>query len=98
MSRFSLREDTPVGSAVYTLRARDPENGTVEYSISGDHLSVDRTTGIVTLIRALDREKEDVLRVIVSITGEWSGLVSFFFSSLLPFISAGYVETLDHES
>ena len=70
MSRFSLREDTPVGSAVYTLRARDPENGTVEYSISGDHLSVHRTTGIVTLVRPLDREKEDVLRVIVSITGE----------------------------
>ncbi|CAG0914761.1 unnamed protein product [Notodromas monacha] len=67
MSKFSLREDTLIGSVVYTLRGLDPENQTIEYSISGDNLSVNRSSGVVTLIRPLDREKEDVLNVIVTI-------------------------------
>ncbi|GFQ65255.1 cadherin-23 [Trichonephila clavata] len=46
MDKFSLKEDTLVGSSVYTLRARDPENTRVHYYISGDSLSVERDTGV----------------------------------------------------
>ncbi|XP_071439918.1 cadherin-87A [Hetaerina americana] len=70
MSRFALREDTPVGSAVYTLRGSDPEGSRLRYSISGPQLTVDTTSGVVTLIRALDREKEDILEVVVSVTDQ----------------------------
>ncbi|XP_055941511.1 cadherin-23-like [Argiope bruennichi] len=70
MDKFSLNEDTPVGSSVYTLRARDPENTRVHYYISGDSLSVERDTGVVKLIRPLDREVESSVEVIISITDE----------------------------
>ncbi|XP_023233383.1 cadherin-23-like [Centruroides sculpturatus] len=70
MSRFSLREDTPVGSSVYTLRGRDPENTRVYYYISGGSFSVNKDTGVVHLIRPLDREIESSIDVIISITDE----------------------------
>ncbi|KAG8229142.1 hypothetical protein J437_LFUL009211 [Ladona fulva] len=68
MSRFSLREDTPVGEFIYTLRGTDPEGSRLRYSISGPHLAVDPTSGVVVLIRPLDREQEDILEVVVSVT------------------------------
>lgn len=70
MSRFSLREDTPVGSSVYTLRGRDPENTRVYYYISGGSFSVNKDTGVVHLTRPLDRETESSIDVIISITDE----------------------------
>ncbi|XP_035214777.1 cadherin-related family member 1-like [Stegodyphus dumicola] len=70
MDKFSLREDTPIGSPVYTLRARDPENSPVNYYISGDTFSVDKDSGVVKLIRQLDREVENTVDVIISITDE----------------------------
>ncbi|XP_076368154.1 cadherin 74A isoform X2 [Tachypleus tridentatus] len=70
MSKFSLQEDTPVGSSIYTLRGRDPENTQVYYYISGDSFSVDKITGIVRLVRPLDREKENAVDVIISLTDE----------------------------
>lgn len=73
MSNFALPEDTPVASVVYTLQGRDPEDSRLTYSISGDSFSVDKETGAVTLVRPLDREKESVLEVIVSITDEKMG-------------------------
>lgn len=70
MDRFSLREDTPVGSSVYTLRGRDPESTPVSFSVSGDYLSVDRNSGVVTLVHALDRETTPMIDAIITITDE----------------------------
>jgi hypothetical protein len=69
MARFSLAEDTKVGTPVYQLRGVDPENSTVHYSISGEQLTVERKSGIVSLLRPLDRESVDLVEVIISITG-----------------------------
>ena len=69
MARFSLPEDTRVGTPVYRLRGQDPEGSNVHYSISGEQLTVDRNSGIVTLLRPLDRESVDLVEVIISITG-----------------------------
>lgn len=48
----------------------DPEGGAIRYSISGPTFSVDRDTGVVRLRQPLDREKQDLIEVIISITGE----------------------------
>lgn len=48
----------------------DPDGGRIHYSISGPVFSVDRTTGVVHLRQQLDRESQDVIEVIISITGE----------------------------
>lgn len=69
MARFSLAEDTPVGKSVYKLSAIDPDGSTVSYTISGQHLTVDRSTGVVTLVKNLDRETADSLEVVISVTG-----------------------------
>lgn len=47
----------------------DPEGGTLHYSISGPVFSVDRDTGVVRLRQQLDRETQDLVEVIISITG-----------------------------
>ncbi|KAL0840760.1 hypothetical protein ABMA28_015943 [Loxostege sticticalis] len=70
MSQFSLPEDTPVGTPVYHLKGVDPENGQLRYSISGQYFTVDPFTGVVTLARSLDREEQETLEVIISITDE----------------------------
>lgn len=70
MDRFSLREDTPVGSSVYRLRGRDPEGTQVSFTVSGDYLSVDRNSGVVTLVQLLDREVTPMIEVIITITDE----------------------------
>lgn len=71
MARFSVAEDTPVGKSVYKLSAVDPDGSAVSYTISGQHLSVDRSTGVVTLIKGLDRETLDSLEVVISVTGNY---------------------------
>ncbi|XP_013100309.1 cadherin-23 [Stomoxys calcitrans] len=70
MSRFSLSENSPVGSPVYQLRGIDPEGSRLKYSISGPVFSVDRDTGVVRLRQELDRETQDTVEVIISITDE----------------------------
>ncbi|XP_053956622.1 cadherin-23 isoform X1 [Anastrepha ludens] len=70
MSRFSLLENTPVGSPIYQLRGIDPEGSRLKYSISGPVFSVDRETGVVRLRQELDRETQDTIEVIISITDE----------------------------
>ncbi|XP_059614956.1 cadherin-23 [Phlebotomus argentipes] len=70
MSRFSLSENTPVGSPVYQLRGVDPEGSDLRYSISGPVFTVDRDTGVVRLRQELDREAQDSVEVIISITDE----------------------------
>lgn len=69
MAKFALAEGTAVGSPVYRLQGIDPEGGTVHYSISGQHFVVDRDSGIVSLVRPLDREVSPIIEVIISITG-----------------------------
>ncbi|XP_024085574.1 cadherin-23-like [Cimex lectularius] len=73
MSRFALLEDSQVGAPVYRLQGIDPEGSPVHYSISGQHFQVDRISGIVSLVKPLDREVEDILEVIISITDESVG-------------------------
>lgn len=48
----------------------DPEGGKLRYSISGPVFSVDRDTGVVRLRQELDREQQDIVEVIISITDE----------------------------
>lgn len=48
----------------------DPEGSRLKYSISGPVFSVDRDTGVVRLRQELDRETQDTVEVIISITDE----------------------------
>ncbi|EPY88984.1 cadherin-related family member 1-like protein [Camelus ferus] len=73
MALFSLPEDTPVGSHVYTLNGTDPEGDPVSYHISFDPsarniFSVDPNFGSITLVEELDREREDEIEAIISIS------------------------------
>ena len=47
----------------------DPEGKNVSYSISGPYFSVERSSGIVKLIKELDRETLSELETIITITG-----------------------------
>lgn len=69
LSKFSIPEDTPVGSVIYRLKGSDPEGGELTYSISGEYFRVNKRTGDLTLIKALDREVEPKIDVIISLTG-----------------------------
>ncbi|XP_062859451.1 cadherin-related family member 1 [Trichomycterus rosablanca] len=73
MALFSIAEDTPVGSQVYTLNGTDPEGDEVRYDIVYDkgskaYFKVEPGSGWVTLIQPLDREVDDEISVLVSIT------------------------------
>ncbi|XP_048191873.1 cadherin-related family member 1 [Perognathus longimembris pacificus] len=73
MALFSLPEDTPVGSHVYTLNGTDPEGDPLSYHISFDPgtrniFSVDPNFGNITLVEELDREREDEIEAIISIS------------------------------
>lgn len=70
MIGLSINENTPVGTVVYTLRAKDPENQRLHYYMSGEAFSVDKNSGVVKLIKPLDREQESVLDVIISVIDE----------------------------
>lgn len=48
----------------------DPDGGILHYSISGPVFSVDRDTGVVRLRQPLDRETQNLVEVIISITDE----------------------------
>lgn len=74
MARLAVSEGTQPGVAVYTLQGEDPEGSKLHYSISGEYFRVNRETGVVTLRKSLDREVQDLIEVIISITG-----ISIFF-------------------
>ena len=57
----------------------DPEGGTLHYSISGPVFSVDRDTGVVRLRQQLDRETQDLVEVIISITGKFFIILPKFY-------------------
>ncbi|XP_071764020.1 cadherin-related family member 1a isoform X1 [Centroberyx gerrardi] len=73
MALFSISEDTPVGTQIYTLNGTDPEGDSVRYGLtfekgSREYFKVDPKSGNVTLVQELDREKQDEISVRVSIT------------------------------
>ncbi|XP_045698305.1 cadherin-related family member 1 isoform X3 [Phyllostomus hastatus] len=73
MALFSLPEDTPVGSHVYTLNGTDPEGDPVSYHISFDPsarsvFSIDPNFGNITLVEELDREREGEIEAVISIS------------------------------
>ncbi|KAM6956192.1 cadherin-related family member 1a [Aplochiton taeniatus] len=73
LALFSLSEDTPVGTTVYALNGTDPEGQKVRYGLTFDpgsreYFSVDHHTGNITLVEKLDREKQDSIEVMVSIS------------------------------
>ncbi|XP_063814935.1 cadherin-related family member 1 [Pseudophryne corroboree] len=73
MALLSLSEDIPVGSYIYTLNGSDPEGYPVTYGLTFEpgskcYFSVDLVHGNVTLIEELDREKQDEIEAVVSIS------------------------------
>uniref|UniRef100_A0A8C6L9K6 Cadherin-related family member 1 n=1 Tax=Nothobranchius furzeri TaxID=105023 RepID=A0A8C6L9K6_NOTFU len=73
LALFSLSEDMPVGTQIYCLNGTDPEGHEVRYGLSFDpgskeYFRVDPRSGNITLVEKLDREKQDSIDVIISIT------------------------------
>ncbi|XP_041427093.1 cadherin-related family member 1 isoform X2 [Xenopus laevis] len=73
MALLSLSEDTPVGAYIYILNGSDPDGDPVTYGLTFEpgtkrYFDVDPDNGNVTLIEELDREKEDEIKVTVSIS------------------------------
>ncbi|KAG9485273.1 hypothetical protein GDO78_008386 [Eleutherodactylus coqui] len=73
MALLSLSEDTPVGTYIYTLNGTDPEGYPVIYDLTFEpgskrYFSIDPIHGNVTVIEELDREKQDEIDAIVSIS------------------------------
>ncbi|KAG7216316.1 hypothetical protein INR49_021720 [Caranx melampygus] len=80
LALFSLSEDTPVGTQIYCLNGTDPEGQEVRYGLSFDsgskeYFRVDPISGNITLVEKLDREKQDSIDVLVSITDGQSKVV-----------------------
>ncbi|XP_034408393.1 cadherin-related family member 1 [Cyclopterus lumpus] len=80
LALFSLSEDTAVGTHIYCLNGTDPEGQEVRYGLSFDpgskeYFRVDPKSGNITLVEQLDREKQDSIDVLVSITDGRSQVV-----------------------
>nr|XP_010963363.1 PREDICTED: LOW QUALITY PROTEIN: protocadherin-16 [Camelus bactrianus] len=64
-----LRENSPPGTSLLTLRATDPDlgaNGQVTYGgVSGESFSLDPDTGVLTTLQALDREEQEEINLTV---------------------------------
>ncbi|XP_031730284.1 cadherin-related family member 1a [Anarrhichthys ocellatus] len=80
LALFSLSEDTAVGTTIYCLNGTDPEGQGVRYGVSFDpgskeYFRVDPKSGNITLVEQLDREKQDSIDVLVSITDGRSKVV-----------------------
>lgn len=78
MARLAVSEGTPPGAPVYTLKGEDPEGSKLHYSISGEYFTVNRDSGVVVLRKALDRESQDLIEVIISITGNYIHNIPFY--------------------
>ncbi|XP_071764280.2 cadherin-related family member 1a [Centroberyx gerrardi] len=80
LALFSLSEDTAVGTQIYSLNGTDPEGQEVRYGLafepgSKEYFRVDPKSGNITLVEKLDREKQDSIEVLVSITDGRSKVV-----------------------
>lgn len=57
MNNHVIPENTPLGTIVYTLKGVDPEGSPVKFGLMGtDRLKVDEKTGVVTVVKVIDRE------------------------------------------
>lgn len=88
MARLAVSEGTPPGAPVYTLQGEDPEESKLHYSISGEYFTVNRETGVVILRKALDREAQDLIEVIISITGRMIYLYVICYIIIAIFVYA----------
>uniref|UniRef100_H3B2D1 Cadherin-related family member 1 n=1 Tax=Latimeria chalumnae TaxID=7897 RepID=H3B2D1_LATCH len=73
MAFLSISEDTLVGTHIYTLNGTDPEGKPVIYGITAElgsknYFAVNPVFGNVTLIEELDREQNNEVEVLVSIS------------------------------
>uniref|UniRef100_A0A3B1JLZ7 Photoreceptor cadherin n=1 Tax=Astyanax mexicanus TaxID=7994 RepID=A0A3B1JLZ7_ASTMX len=73
LALFSLSEDTPKGTQIYILNGTDPEGQPVRYGLAFDpgskeYFRVDPKSGVVTLVEELNREAQDEIEVLVSIS------------------------------
>ncbi|KAG7257021.1 hypothetical protein CRUP_008443 [Coryphaenoides rupestris] len=71
---------TSAGTHIYCLNGTDPEGHEVRYGLTFDpgsaqYFSVDPESGNITLVERLDREKQDSIHVLVSITDGRSKVV-----------------------
>uniref|UniRef100_A0A7N8Y3F3 Photoreceptor cadherin n=1 Tax=Mastacembelus armatus TaxID=205130 RepID=A0A7N8Y3F3_9TELE len=107
MALFSISEDTPVGkSYIYTLNGTDPEGDPVRYGLtfekgSKEYFRVDPKSGNVTLIQELDREKQDEISVLVSVTdgrNKTSPFAKFTIDGHSGILRVKPGETLDYET
>ncbi|XP_068596706.1 cadherin-related family member 2 [Brachionichthys hirsutus] len=68
---YEVCEDTPIGALAFTINASDPENDTLTYEIYGvnsRYFSVDTSTGRVSVLGELDRERNSVLKIFVEVS------------------------------
>uniref|UniRef100_A0A8C7PCC4 Photoreceptor cadherin n=1 Tax=Oncorhynchus mykiss TaxID=8022 RepID=A0A8C7PCC4_ONCMY len=70
LALFSLTEDTPVGTEIYTLNGTDPEGQEVRYGLSfepgaKEYFRVEPKSGNITLVEQLDREVTEKVTVFV---------------------------------
>ena len=71
MNQHTIKENTPVGSIIYTLKGEDPEGSRVRYGLSEtDLLSVDPITGAVKVVKDIDREAVERNEVRLKVTIE----------------------------
>ncbi|XP_045146467.1 protocadherin-16 [Echinops telfairi] len=67
--RVVLRENSPPGTSLLTLRATDPDlgpNGQVTYGgVSGESFFLDPDTGVLRTLRVLDREEQEEINLTV---------------------------------
>ncbi|VDM82485.1 unnamed protein product, partial [Strongylus vulgaris] len=64
-------EDSPIGFHVVTLKAEDTDQGTnaqLTYSIDSKEFNIDNATGLITLRKNLDREKQSSYLVAVTVS------------------------------
>uniref|UniRef100_A0A7N6A214 Photoreceptor cadherin n=1 Tax=Anabas testudineus TaxID=64144 RepID=A0A7N6A214_ANATE len=106
MALFSISEDTPVGTQIYILNGTDLEGDPVRYGLSfekgsKEYFRVDPKSGNVTLIHELDREKQDEISVLVSITdgrNKASPFAKFTIDGHSGILRVKPGETLDYET
>ncbi|CAJ0602376.1 unnamed protein product [Cylicocyclus nassatus] len=70
---FTVRipEDSPIGFHVVTIKAEDTDQGTnaqLTYSIDSNEFDIDNATGLITLRKSLDREKQSSYLIAVTVS------------------------------
>uniref|UniRef100_A0AAQ5ZKI2 Photoreceptor cadherin n=1 Tax=Amphiprion ocellaris TaxID=80972 RepID=A0AAQ5ZKI2_AMPOC len=106
MALFSISEDTPIGTLIYILNGTDPEGDPIRYGLTfekgfKEYFRVEPKSGNVTLIQELDREKQDEISVLVSITdgrNKTSPLAKFTIDGHSGILRVKPGETLDYET